>query len=185
MRDMDEIILLVCDFLDRENIDYVIVGGLAVIFYGTPRTTMDVDMVLKIPEDKIDDFIRFLKENDFFADKWDLEMSFRERSHCTIQDKRSMLRLDIKGAYTDTDRETINRRVSFEYKGKNLYIASAEDTIINKLLFGREQDIRDAEGIYVRQLPRLETQYIEKRCKKLHIWKEFTDMRKRVGRYLP
>lgn len=47
MRDMDEIILLVCDFLDKEDMEYVIVGGLAVI---------------RIPENKINNFIQFLKE---------------------------------------------------------------------------------------------------------------------------
>lgn len=111
-------------------------------------------------------------------------MSFKEKSHCTIQDKKSMLRLDVKGIYTDTDRETMSRRIPFEYKGKKLYITSAEDTIANKLLFSREQDIMDAEGIYVRQLPKLDIQYLERRCKELDVLEEFIDMKKRVERYL-
>lgn len=184
MQDMDEIIFLVTDFFDKENIKYVIVGGLAAIFYGVPRTTMDLDLILHIPEEKIDKFIKFFQKNDFFADKWDLEQSLKEKSHCTIEDKESLLRLDIKGVYTDFDQKTLERRIPFEYKGKKVYITSAEDTIANKLLFGREQDIKDVEGIFVRQEEKLDMDLLKKRCKELGVEEEFLEMKKRVEKYL-
>lgn len=184
MRDMDEIISLVSEFLDKEGIKYVIVGGLAAIFYGIPRMTMDLDLIIQMPENKRNKFIEFLNKNDFFVDKWDLEQGFKDRSHSTIQDKNSLLRLDIKGVYTKFDKETLERRVAIRYKGKKLHITSPEDTIANKLLFGREQDIKDSEGIYVRQLEKLDMKLLENRCKELNVWKEFLNMKKRVEKYL-
>lgn len=182
MRNIDELFSLVCEFLNKEKIDYVIVGGLVVILQGVPRTTFDVDLILQIPESKIKSFITFLIRNDLFANEEDLRVAFKEKSHCTIEDKKSMLRLDIKGIYTEFDEETLKRRKSFNYKGTKLYIASPEDTIASKLLFGSEQDIKDAEGIYVRQRGKLDLNYLKKRCRKLNVYSEFLAMKKIVER---
>ncbi|HIH97895.1 MAG TPA: hypothetical protein HA346_02675 [Thermoplasmata archaeon] len=64
-----------------------------------------------------------------------------------------------------------------------IYIASPEDTLANKLLFGSEQDIKDAEGIWVRQR-NLDIKYLEGRCRTLGVWEEFVEMKKRVAKYL-
>ena len=184
MRGMKEVVKLVCGYLNKENIEYVLVGGLAVIMYGEPRMTMDLDIVLKIPEDKIEELVGFLKNNDFFADKEDIEMAFEEKSHCTVQDKNSAIRLDIKGVYGERELESINDKIAFDYEGEKIYLASLEDTIANKLLFGREHDIKDAEGIYARQLKNLDTKKLEQKCKKLGVYEEFTNMKKRVEKYL-
>jgi hypothetical protein len=46
MRSMREVLKLVCTFLNGEEVEYVVVGGLAVLFYGIPRTTMDIDLII-------------------------------------------------------------------------------------------------------------------------------------------
>ncbi len=180
MRDMDEIVSLVSRFLNKEKIEYVIVGGLVAIFYGVPRTTMDIDIIIQIPEDRIKGFVEFLKKNDFFANEDDMKTAFKEKSHCTIEDKKSLIRLDVKGIYTEFDKGTLKRKGSFNYKDTKMYLASPEDTIASKLLFGSEQDIKDVEGIYVRQKGRLDSQYLKKVCKNLGVYKEFLKMKKRV-----
>jgi len=177
---MKEVIKRVCSYLNKENIEYVLVGGLAVIMYGEPRMTMNLDIVLKIPEDKIEGLVEFLKKEDFFADKEDIKMAFDEKSHCTVQDKKSMIRLDIKGVYSEREMESIKDKIPFDYEGERIYLASLEDTIANKLLFGREQDIKDAEGIYARQMEKRDMEKLERKCKSLGVYEEFTDMKNRV-----
>ena len=172
-----------CTFLNEEKVVYVIVGGLAVLFYGIPRTTMDVDIIIKMAELKR--FVEFLNGNDFFADEEDIQMALKEKSHATIEDKTSMIRLDIKGIYSENDRLTLKRRRRVNLTNFWFYIASPEDTIANKLLFGSDQDIRDAEGIYVRQLDKLEMAYLEERCKKLEVYDDFLRMKERVERSMP
>ncbi|KXB03208.1 hypothetical protein AKJ45_02220 [candidate division MSBL1 archaeon SCGC-AAA261F19] len=180
MRKIDETLSLVCKFLNKENIDYVLVGGLAVNFHGVPRTTMDIDIILNIGEGRIPKLVNFLIQNDFLADAEDIEDALRESSHCTIHDKRSMIRLDIKGVYGEMDRRTLERRRSFEYGGIKIQIASPEDTIASKLLFGSEQDLKDAEGIYIRQHEKLDMEYLEETCKELGVGGEFKYLKKRV-----
>lgn len=181
---MDDILKLVCGFLNREDIDYVIVGGLAVIFHGVPRTTMDVDIILQIEGERIVRFVDFLKENDFFANLEDMNAAFKEKSHCTVQDKKSMIRLDIKGVYNDMDRQTFERRIAFEHRSTKIYLASPEDTIANKLVFGSEQDIKDAEGIYARQLESLDMEYLEEICRDMGVYGDFIKMKEMVERHL-
>jgi hypothetical protein len=65
------------------------------------------------------------------------------------------------------------------------YIASPEDMIANKMLFGSDQDMRDGEGIYVRQFGNLERAYLEERCKKLEVYDDFFRMKTRVKRSMP
>lgn len=43
--------LEVIDALERENVEYILVGGFAVILYGLPRLTEDIDLFVK-PDDK-------------------------------------------------------------------------------------------------------------------------------------
>ena len=172
-----------CTFLNEEKVVYVIVGGLAVLFYGIPRTTMDVDIIIKMAELKR--FVEFLKGNNFSADEEDIQMALKEKSHATIEDKTSMIRLDIKGIYSENDRLTLKRRRKVNLADFWFYIASPEDTIANKLLFGSDQDMRDAEGIYVRQFGNLEMAYLEERCKKLEVYDDFLRMKARVERSMP
>ncbi len=182
MRNIEEILKLVCEFLNEEKEVYVVVGGLAVLFYGVPRTTMDIDIIIPMDVGETRRFAEFLNENDFFADEEDIKTAFEEKSHATIEDKTSMVRLDIKGVYSENDRITLERRSKVSLAGFEFFVASPEDTIANKLLFGSEQDVKDAEGIYARQFENLDMAYLEKRCKKLGVYEEFLTMKKRVER---
>ncbi len=87
--------------------------------------------------------------------------AFKEHSYCTIEHKKTMFRIDIKGVYGEMDKRTIANKREINFQGIKMYVASPEDTIINKLIFAREQDIKDAIGIYVRQAGKLDEKYIE------------------------
>jgi DNA polymerase elongation subunit (family B) len=182
MRSMNEILRLVCEFLNEEKVVYVVVGGLAVLFYGIPRTTMDIDLIIRMDIDETKRFAQFLTENDFFADEADIKTAFGEKSHATIDDKTSMIRLDIKGIYGENDQITLKRRRKVSLADFEFFVASPEDTIANKLLFGSEQDVKDAEGIYARQFDNLDMAYLEERCKRLEVYEEFLTMKRRVER---
>jgi hypothetical protein len=177
---MDDILKGVCGFLNKEGINYVIVGGLAVIFHGIPRTTMDADIILHIEEKKMSKFVEFLKENGFFASLEDMKTAFKEKTHYTVEDRESMLRLDIKGVYNELDRWTLNRKIDFAHKGVKIYLASPEDIIANKLVYGSEQDLQDAAGIYTRQLGRLDMAYLMDICREMDVLRDFEKLKRRV-----
>lgn len=182
MRKVEDILKLVCSFLNKSKIEYVIVGGFAVIFHGNPRTTMDIDYVIKLAEKDTPGLVKLLKENGFHASEEEMRAALKEKSHCTVEDKETMFRLDIKGVYNEMDGRVLKNRMKVQLDDVAVYIASPEDTIANKLFFAREQDIRDSLGIYVRQHGHLNMEYLEAVCKKIGVHDALEDLRKRYER---
>lgn len=177
MRTIEEILKLVCSFLNDKNIDYVIVGGFAVLFYGAPRTTMDIDYLIQLVDEDIPVLVKFLQENGFHADEYDMRAALKEESHCTVEDKETMFRLDIKGVYSEMDERVLRNKRKVELNDIAVWIASPEDTIVNKLVFAREQDIKDALGIFVRQYDSLDIEYLEATAKKIGVYDALMDLR--------
>ncbi len=179
MRRVEEILRKVCGFLNEKGITYAIVGGFAVIFHGVPRTTMDIDMVIQLSEGDVPALVEFLRREGFYANMEDMLAALKEGSHCTVEDRETMFRLDIKGVYTEMDRATLKNRVKFTLGGVDVYVASPEDTIAGKLLFGSERDLEDALGIYVRQFEVLDMEYLEAVCRKLGIHSALEELRRK------
>ena len=185
MRKIEEILKLVCNFMSENHIEYVIVGGMAVLFYGNPRTTLDVDYVVQLSDKDIPVLVKFLQDNGFFADEYDMRAALEDKSHCTVEDKETMFRLDIKGVYNEMDERVLRNKKRTELDNIIIYIASPEDTIANKLLFSREQDLKDALGIYIRQQDNLDMEYLTNICKKIGVYDALLNLRNRYNASLP
>ncbi len=171
-------------YLNEHSTEYVIVGGMTVIAYGAPRTTMDADFIIQMEIEDMKDFAVFLGENGFFSEPGDIEIAMKERSHFSAMDKETPLRLDIKGVYNEADKRTLDNRRAMTFQGTKIFLASPEDVIWGKLLYGSEQDIEDAEGIYVRQLPVLDIRYLEGICAAADLRRKLDEMRQRVEKHL-
>jgi hypothetical protein len=182
MRTIEQILDLVCEFLNKNSIDYVIVGGFVVLFYGNPRTTMDIDYVIQLEDENIPVLVKFLKENGFHADEYDMRAALKEKSHCTVEDKETMFRLDIKGVYSEMDERALRNKRKVDLNDIAIWIATPEDTIVNKLVFAREQDIKDALGILVRQYDTLDMDYLEKTTKSIGVNDILKDLKKKYER---
>ncbi len=180
MKKIEEILEAVTDFLNSEGIDYVIVGGIAVIVYGNPRTTADIDLIVKLDEEGIEDFAEYLQGRGFLADIRDMRQAFKEKTHFSAEEKDSLFRLDIKGVYREKEKITLRNRKKVEYDGITMYVASPEDTIANKLYYGSEQDVEDAESIYVRQEGGLDQEYLEERCEAVGVKEKLEKMKKEI-----
>ncbi|MGY5863612.1 MAG: DUF6036 family nucleotidyltransferase [Candidatus Thorarchaeota archaeon] len=176
MEEFPEILQFVCSYLTENEIDYVVVGGVAVMYHGVPRTTVDIDLILQIDDDDIPAFVDFLNSNRFSATVQDMKVALKEKSHSTVFFANSLLRLDIQGVNSNFDRMTLDRAILIELFDTPIKLGTAEDTIINKILFQGEQDLRDALGILSRKEHELDFTYIESTCKQLKIldgWRSF------------
>lgn len=179
MRKFERMILDFLDVLERMEINYVIIGGVAVSSWGSPRTTADLDIIVVLKTKNIDELCRNLEEAGFSVDRNDIEDSFKEKTHFSIFDKYSEYHIDVKGVYSKFDALTVRNKVIVPYEGHNMCIASAEDTIAHKLLFGGYQDIRDAESILLRQAE-LDMEYLEELCEELGVLDELETAKKRT-----
>lgn len=167
----------VSEYLNQRDIRYVIVGGFAVIAHGNPRTTMDLDIIVQLEESGLVDFAEYLAARGFFSYPEEMAEAIRQRSHFSAIKKDSLFRLDIKGVYDENDRKTIENRQVREFNGMTISIASPEDTIANKLYNGSEQDIGDAESIYLRQAETMDLVYLAERCADLGVQREMNELK--------
>ena len=46
--------LEVIDALEKERVDYILVGGFAMVLYGMPRATQDLDLFVKMKKENIE-----------------------------------------------------------------------------------------------------------------------------------
>src|SRR3989338_9056240 len=83
-RELFDILKLVTDFLNKEKIPYMIVGGITLAYHGLPRTTEDIDILIFLEEHKIKKFADFMEKNDFLIDYDVIKTPLKEKSHLNL-----------------------------------------------------------------------------------------------------
>lgn len=58
----EETLAKIGNSLSKNNIPYMIIGGQAVLLYGEPRLTRDIDITLGVNTDRMNEFLAILKE---------------------------------------------------------------------------------------------------------------------------
>jgi predicted nucleotidyltransferase len=147
--------------LDRSGLPYMIIGGQAVLFYGTPRMTKDIDITLGIDTADLDLVVQAIKSigieiipDDFRA--------FAERT-CVLPtvDKESGLRIDFIFSFTPYERQAIARANPVLLGGTKVMFASVEDVIIHKVFAGRPRDLEDVRSVMIKN-PDFDRNYVRK-----------------------
>lgn len=149
------------EFFSKGKIPYVLIGGIALQFWGEPRFTRDVDVTILVSLGDEETTVR--KILSFFQPRITDALQFAlENRICLVKNKEGY-EIDISLGIPGYEEEVIKRSVNCEIeKGYPVRICSAEDLIIHKAVAGRPQDISDIEGIIIRQGNKLDIRYIRK-----------------------
>ena len=146
--------------LNRHEVRYLLVGGLAMNLHGVPRMTMDVDIMLALDEVNLEGFFAVAEELKLrpslpvslkeLADPTKRETWVKERNliafslYCT---EKMAPTVDVLIG-TDLPFETAHaRRVKREISGVPVSLAAVEDMLALKELAGRAQDKADIEHL--------------------------------------
>lgn len=147
------------DHLTDNNIEYAIIGGLSLIFWGESRITRDIDVKLLLSRDETEKFLRLI-ENKFKPFINNPAENLNEYGILFVQDATGM-RIDFHLSDTSFDRIVIERAELTEVEpGVKVNICTAEDLIIYKMLSTRDIDRRDIESILDYQGKSLDDNYI-------------------------
>lgn len=166
--------------LEAANVDYVLVGGMAVLAWGDPRTTRDIDVIADLDGEEIPRLGESLTNRGFTFDREGARKAIRQGSHFTVFHEDSFYHADLVPSHEPSHRWTLEGRERVELEGETCWIASPEDTVANKLVFGSEQDIQDAAGILARVGDDLDIGRLESLCRKLGVLAELQRLRARV-----
>ncbi|MBI4826372.1 MAG: nucleotidyltransferase [Nitrospirae bacterium] len=157
----EKLISKVTQLLTENNIPYMIIGGQAVLLYGTPRLTRDIDITLGISIDELTEIETICNSADLLIIPDD-HTDFVNKTHVLpVKDKATGIRVDLIFSFTSYEREAIERANKIKIDTTLVNFASVEDVIIHKIFAGRPRDIEDVRNVIIKN-PDIDKQYIEK-----------------------
>jgi predicted nucleotidyltransferase len=133
-------------FFEMREWQFCFIGGIAVLRWGKPRTTQDVDVSLFVDFGREPETIEEVLSQ--FDPRIDDADQFALESKVILAQSAQGVPLDIAIAQFDFEQNIIKRSTHFEFAtGIKLLTVSAEDLVVMKAFAGREQDWADVEGI--------------------------------------
>ena len=178
---VEDLLRRVVDALATAEVPFMIAGSFASTVHGLPRTTQDLDLVIDPPDRAaVDRLLSALDPLAYYADVDAAHDAFLRRSMFNVIDHASGWKVDLiirkNRAFS---REEFARRVPMKLLEVDVFVASAEDTIVAKLewskLGGRsERQLRDVAGIVATLGPALDLVYVATWVNALHLEAEWS-----------
>ena len=146
---------------DRRQIPYMVIGGQAVLVYGEPRLTKDIDITLGVGVERLEDVLQL-------ADSLSLKVLtpspqdfVKKTMVLPCQEPSSGVRVDLVFSFSPYERQAMERIRPIPMEGRKVRFASPEDLIIHKIIAGRPRDLEDIQVVQ-RKNPGLDRSYIER-----------------------
>lgn len=144
--------------LDALEIPYMVIGGQAVLLYGEPRLTVDIDITLGATADQLGIVLKAMQAIDL-RPLVDPEPFVRETMVLPCQDSESRIRVDFIFSFSPYERQAIARARQVSFEGVPVRFASLEDLIIHKVIAGRPRDLEDVRAMLIKN-PDLDVAYV-------------------------
>lgn len=146
----EEILASLSRVLQKHSIPYMVIGGQAVLLYGEPRVTRDIDITLGVDTDHLDELLEVARELSLRT----LPGEVREFVHQTMVlpclHEDSGIRVDFIFSFTPYETQAIGRCKRVPIQDTDVCFASPEDVIIHKIFAGRPRDMEDVRSILLR-----------------------------------
>src|SRR3989338_1211241 len=147
--------------LEQNHIEYLIVGGQAVLIYGEPRLTRDIDVTLGVGTERLPDIRRIAQDL-----RWEIltdspESFVKETMVLPCLDPESEIRIDFIFSFSEYERQAMERAKQVKIGQTQDRFASVEDLLIHKVVAGRPRDLEDARTVVLKN-PKIDVSYIEK-----------------------
>lgn len=169
--------------LERLKIPYIITGGMAVVIWGRPRFTADVDIVIELT---VESLPRLADALENFCEKGmiDREVMKNVLAHggeFNYIDGDSDVKVDFWVAKkTPLNQEQMVRAVRREAYGQTMSFISPEDLLLSKLLWiqkGSYRSMDDAVSVLQAQKESLDLGYISSRAISMGVEQELKTAR--------
>ena len=137
--------------LDEARIPYMIIGGQAVLLYGEPRLTRDVDVTVGLTSHDVHQVLQVVHRVALRLLVQDVENFVQRTWVLPALDEETGLRVDFVFSWTPYEQEALKRAREVTVEGYPVRFASPEDVIIHKVLAGRPRDLEDVRSILRKQ----------------------------------
>ncbi len=129
----------------KNDVKYLVIGGIAAVLYGVPRATFDLDILIEPSIENAQSLLDALAEIGYGT----AEMTSAQEIVATeITIFTDRIRLDVQ-TFTPglVFEEAWQKRVTMTYQGQKFEVVSFADLIKSKTAAGREVDLEDVKTL--------------------------------------
>lgn len=180
------VLLVVTQALEHATIPYMVTGSYASNFYGVPRTTRDIDIVIAATPEKLKDLTQQLRDKNYYAQEEDALDAWRHHSMFNAIDVSMVWKIDFIMRKPGTfSQEAFRRRILGEIDGITVQISTAEDLIIAKLDWAKQgesyRQLEDVASVLSVRGESLDRRYIEKWIAELGLTSQWSEAKRIAG----
>jgi len=154
---------------EAESVAYMLTGAFAFNYYGIPRATKDVDVVIELPgHDPIPALITRLSELVQFDEQVQFDTLTWGKRQVGVTRESPPLKVELFELFEDPfvraqfERRRLLRSAEI---GREAWLPTPEDVVVQKLRWGRNKDLDDARDVLAVQEPeKLDMEYIRRWC---------------------
>jgi hypothetical protein len=146
------------DLCRERGWDFCFIGGLAVLRWGEPRLTRDIDLTILAgfgaEEGVVDGLL------DRFEARIEDARQFALRNRVALLRAANGVPVDVALGALDFEQRAVVRASPWDVKEAQLLTCGPEDLIVHKAFAGRDRDWLDVEGIVIRQGANLDSDLV-------------------------
>ncbi|MCP5102369.1 MAG: nucleotidyltransferase family protein [bacterium] len=161
-----KLIVAIAKAFSHSNIPYIILGGQAVLLYGEPRLTKDIDITIGLNIDAVDKIAAILKKIGVVPIPGDFQQFVKRTMVLPLINKESGIRVDIIFSFSEFERSAIKRANIVKIDDTDVHYVSLEDLIVFKVFSGRPRDREDVRLILIKN-KKMDLSYVRKKLKEL------------------
>ena len=175
LEDPRKLLVEIVKILDKLKIPYLITGGIAVLIWGKPRFTADIDIVIQLKEKNIEklkkELLKLSKEG--YLDEESIKEAIRSQTEFNFLDPVTGIKVDfwIYRKEDEFDKERFKRRVPIKIFNQMIYFTSPEDLILIKLNWYKispsNRQLEDIKSILKFSREKIDFDYLKHWSKKL------------------
>lgn len=129
--------------LQRHEVEFVVIGGIAAVLHGVPRATFDLDILIKATPANAKKLLRAFSESGLASAHHITADELLKNEITIFEDK---VRIDVQTNTPGLSFEKAwNERVSMNYQNQSFPVVSRENLIAAKKASGRKIDLEDVE----------------------------------------
>lgn len=134
--------------LGPRRIRWYVFGAQAAVVYGSPRMTMDVDVTIALPTEKVRPLVAALLRSGFNSRARDLEAFFERSRVIPLVHGKTKMPLDLVVARDSLETAFLERaRLVDIGGGLRVPLITPEDLVIAKIFAGRPRDVEDVRAV--------------------------------------
>lgn len=187
--DPRHLLVEIAKILERLGVPYLVTGGIAVLVWGRPRFTADIDIVVELKAGQIAALAEAIRGlgSAGYLDSAQMERALAVEGEFNFIDGTTGVKVDfwiLKGGDT-FDRSRLGRRVTKEVLGQRVYFTSPEDLILIKLLWHKtslsSRQLEDVESIFKFSGDELDRAYLREWGEHLGVWEHLRPLLDPIG----